>query len=150
MCSSDLLFDGQRRSWWHTDGATPAGTALTLVFDTAVTVSMVELQMGAWTAGAPGDLEVLVDDGPGSAATSVWRGSTRGLAVIGGLTFVVLTMEAVGYVAAMFVFYLVLVVLLGTRAPLAIIAVTLLGSFGTSTVFTRYLKQALPLGTWWM
>ena len=80
------LFDGQRRSWWHTDGATPAGTALTLVFDTAVTVSMVELQMGAWTAGAPGDLEVLVDDGPGSAATSVWRGSTRGLAVIGGLT----------------------------------------------------------------
>ena len=72
------------------------------------------------------------------------------LAVIGGLTFVVLTMEAVGYVAAMFVFYLVLVVLLGTRAPLAIIAVTLLGSFGTSTVFTRYLKQALPLGSWWM
>lgn len=87
------------------------------------------------------------------ASTSFWPDREAWLpllAVIGGLTFVVLTMEAVGYVAAMFVFYLVLVVLLGTRAPLAIIAVTLLGSFGTSTVFSRYLKQALPLGTWWM
>ena len=38
----------------------------------------------------------------------------------------------------------------GSVALAALYTVTLLGSFGTSTVFTRYLKQALPLGSWWM
>ncbi len=72
------------------------------------------------------------------------------LSAVAGLVFVVLAMSSLGYVATLFVFSLVLVVMLGTRNPLIIIAVTLLASFGTSAVFARYLKQALPAGTWWM
>ncbi len=72
------------------------------------------------------------------------------LSVVAGLSLAVLAMGSLGYVATMLAFSLALMVMLGSRSPLAIIAVTLLGSFGTSLVFSRYLKQALPAGTWWM
>jgi putative tricarboxylic transport membrane protein len=70
--------------------------------------------------------------------------------VIAGLAFVVLAMRPLGYVATMLAFYLVLVVMLGSRRPLTIAAVAALGSFGMYFVFARYLKQALPAGTLWM
>lgn len=72
------------------------------------------------------------------------------LAVIAGLVFVVLTIRTLGYTLTMLIFYLWLVVMLGSRNLLIIGAVTLIGALGTEAVFSRFLKQALPAGTLWM
>ncbi len=110
-----------------------------------------------WLCGILGVLALIVligtlrsDDRPGLRFWPEREAAIPIFGVVAGLVFVALAMRTLGYVATMLAFYLALVVLLGSRNLLTIAAVTLLGGLGTYTVFSRYLKQALPAGTLWM
>jgi putative tricarboxylic transport membrane protein len=67
-------------------------------------------------------------------------------AVLGGLAFVVATLNILGFRIAMAIFCVWSMLALGCRSPLQIGAVALLGSIGCKALFVEVLGVALPSG----
>lgn len=73
-------------------------------------------------------------------------GIRRILAVVGSLAFAALALPFLGYRLTMLAFGFGLMVILGRRNPIEILAIALLGSFGTYALFVDRLGVALPVG----
>lgn len=73
-------------------------------------------------------------------------GFFRITAVVMALILVISLMRPLGFSLVMAGFYLILMLILGQRNPIVLIAVSLGGSFGIRYLFANYLSIPLPAG----
>ena len=89
---ASMAIDGRYRTRWDGDIHGESHTdALTLTFDTSVTLDAIEIDQGLWAGSYPRDLEIVLTTDHGDV--SVFRGPTGGLAVKGALASLNVTMR---------------------------------------------------------